>query len=498
MKKPHFLLLMLVLAAVTVEVRGEPTFPLHSAANGRYLVDRNGTAFLMIGDAPHALVVDLDLADETAYLVNRKTNGFNSLWIELLCDSYTGGPGTEESPTLRERLQSWLRHTTVGRANYGHDINNNNPFTNTLAGGYYDLTTPNPAYWAHVDRLAQTAATNGLQCVFTPLDQGGWMKTALANGTSGCNEYGRFLGNRYKDYPNIFWCLGNDFQDWSTATNDAVILAIANGIRSVDTNHPMTIELDYLVSDSLADPQWAPEVSVNGIYTYYMPYVESLVGYNRANYAPCLFLEGNYEFENNNGRQPPSPLVLRVQEYWSLLSGCLAGHMYGNHYTWTFTGGWQSHLDTAGVAQLKYFENFFTNVSWFDLVPDQSHKFVTSGYGTFDTNKDFLLTANDYVTAAQSRDGTLGVVYCPKNTTVTLCLTNFTGPVAAKWYDPSAGTYTAVAGSPFANAITATNVATPGNNAAGDPDWVLLLKAGSSTANLRKLSRSFANSVPPR
>lgn len=474
--RPTFFLSLILLAAA-VEAKAEPPFPLHSAANGRYLVDRNGAPFLMIGDSPHSLIVSLDTADEAAYLVNRGTNGFNSLWIELLCDSYTGGSGTEEPPGLRERLRAWLKDSSVGQPNYGHDINNNNPFTNTLDGGYYDLTTPNPAYWSHVDWLVRTAATNGLQCVFTPLDQGGWTKTSLANGTNGCYQYGRFLGNHYKSYPNIFWNMGNDMQDWSTATNDAVILAIADGIKSADTNHPMTIELNYMVSDSLADPNWAREVSVDGIYTYYMPYAESLVGYNRPNYVPCLFLEGNYEFENNNRVQPPSPLVLRLQEYLSLLSGCLAGHMYGNHYTWTITSDWQSHLNTTGIVQLGYFKNFFTSVSWFNLVPDRSHKLVTSGYGTFDTGNDFVLTANDYVTAAQSPDGTLGVVYCPKNITLTLCLTNFAGPVTAKWYDPAAGTYTPVAGSPFANTIVATKVTTPGNNAAGDPDWVMLLKA---------------------
>ncbi|HXC35040.1 MAG TPA: DUF4038 domain-containing protein, partial [Candidatus Acidoferrales bacterium] len=404
---------------------------------------------------------------------------------ELLCDSYTGGPGTEDPPGLRDRLRALVRHAAVGQANYGHDIYNNNPFTNTLADGHYDLTAPNPAYWSHVDWLVRAAATNGLQCFLTPLDEGGWTKTSLSNGTNGCYDYGRFLGNRYKDDPNIFWNMGNDLQDWSTATNDALILAIAHGIKSADTNHPMTVELNYQASDSLTDSQWASEISVNGIYTYYVPYVESLVGYNRTNYLPCLFLEGNYEFENNNGRQPPGPRVLRLQEYWSLLSGCLAGHMYGNHYTWTFPGDWQSHLNTPGAAQLTYFKDFFTKVSWFNLVPDQSHKFVTSGYGTFNTNNDFLLTADNYVTAAQSPDGTLGIAYCPKSTTLTLCLTNFAGPVVAKWYDPAAGTYAPIAGSPFANTIVATNLATPGNNSAGDPDWVMLLETASSTKHLR-------------
>jgi hypothetical protein len=91
-----------MLAAAFAE--GTPTFPLHSAPNGRYLTDRNGVPFLMIGDAPHSLIVNLDTADETLYLMDRGRNGFNSLWIELLCNSYTGGPGTENPPTLRDSL----------------------------------------------------------------------------------------------------------------------------------------------------------------------------------------------------------------------------------------------------------------------------------------------------------------------------------------------------------------------------------------------------------
>jgi hypothetical protein len=158
--------------------------------------------------------------------------------------------------------------------------------------------------------------------------------------------------------------------------------------------------------------------------------------------------------------------------------------MYGNHYTWTFTSGWRSHLDTIGILQLRYFKNFFTSLNWFKLTPDQSHLFVRSGYGTFETNNDFRLTANNDMTAPQSRDGTLGVVYCPKRSRLTLCVTNFAGPVTAKWYDPTAGTYIPVAGSPFANTTIEANVTTSGKNEAGESDWVMLLKAVGSTTKL--------------
>ena len=109
-------------------------------------------------------------------------------------------------------------------------------------------------------------------------------------------SYGQFLGNRYKDSPNVIWNMGNDFQNWGNPANDAVILAIADGIKSVDTNL-MTIELNYSVSESQDDPNWISRITVNGVYTYYPTYDETLVAYNKPNIMPVLFLEEHYEFE---------------------------------------------------------------------------------------------------------------------------------------------------------------------------------------------------------
>ena len=479
---------LLISLALVAQAAAAPAYPLKPSANGRYLVDSSNVPFLIIGDAPHSILANLNNEDATRYLTNRGSNGFNALWIELLCDSYTGGAGTEGSP------------------NYGRDVNGNNPFTSTLPGGYYDLTTPNPAYWSHVDYIVQTAAANGLQCVFTPLDQGGWTQTSLRNGTNRCYQYGQFLGNRYKNSPNIIWNLGNDFQNWATQQNDAVILAIADGIESVDTNHLMTIELNFMVSESQDDPNWISRITANAVYTYYPTYDETLVAYNKPNIMPVLFLEEHYEYENLGG-EFGTPNVLRRQEYWSLTSGALAGHMYGNHYTWTFTSGWQylqtkgvrqyfknffssgnwynlstwtfasgwqSHLQTTGTRELMYFKNFFSSCKWYNLIPDQSHTLLTAGYGTYTPGGN--VSDSDYATAAKTPDGTLAVVYTPVRHTLTIALNNFSSRVTTRWYDPTADTFVAIPGSPFPNSGSH-NFTTPGNNSRGDPDWVLLLQA---------------------
>jgi len=502
---------LLICLALVAQAAAAPAYPLKPSANGRYLVDSSNVPFLIIGDAPHSILANLNNEDATRYLTNRGSNGFNALWIELLCDSYTGGAGTEGSP------------------NYGRDVNGNNPFTSTLPGGYYDLTTPNPAYWSRVDYIVQTAAANGLQCVFTPLDQGGWTQTSLRNGTNRCYQYGQFLGNRYKNSPNIIWNLGNDFQNWATQQNDAVILAIADGIESVDTNHLMTIELNFMVSESQDDPNWISRITANAVYTYYPTYDETLAAYNKPNIMPVLFLEEHYEYSNVGG-EFGTPNVLRRQEYWSLTSGALAGHMYGNYYTWTFTSGWhflrtrgvrqyfknffssrnwynlstwtfasgwQSHLQTTGTRELMYFKNFFSSRKWYNLIPDQSHTLLIAGYGTYTPGGN--VSDSDYATAAKTPDGTLAVVYTPVRHTLIIALNNFSSRVTTRWYDPTADTFVAIPGSPFPNSGSH-NFTTPGNNSRGDPDWVLLLQAqgggGTPTPTATAQSTLAATATP--
>ena len=451
---------LLISLALVAKAAATPAYPLQPSANGRYMVDSNNVPFLIIGDSPHSILAKLNNADATRYLTDRGNRGFNALWIELLCDDYTFGYGAEGTP------------------NYGRDVNGNNPFTATLAGGYYDLTTPNEAYWSHVDFIVQTAAAHGLQCLFTPLDQGGWTQTSIANGVARCTQYGQFLGNRYRNSPNIIWNLGNDFQNWRNPQNEAPILAIVDGIRSADLNHLITIQLDFPASESQDDTNFIPRINTNGVYSYYPTYAECYVAYNKPTIMPVLFLEENYEGENNLC-EVGTPFVLRQQEYWSLTAGALAGHIYGSYWIDRFDPAWQQHLSSQSVTELGYFKNFFLGVAFYTLVPDQNHTLLTAGYGTFNDNNS-CISGNDYATAAKSSDGSLAVIYTPAAHTMTVAMGNFAGSVTARWFDPTNATFQTVAGSPFPNVGTH-NFTTPGNNSAGDPDWVLLLEAATTT-----------------
>jgi len=423
-------------------------YPVKVGASGRYFVDQNNVPFLMVGDSPHTLVVNISYADAAFYLADRATNGFNSLWVETLCNTYV-----------------------YGRPN-GSLLDGTLPFTNNIPGNTnYDLTAPNEAYFAHVDQIIRMAATNGIQVMLDPIETGGWLATMLANGTTKCRAYGQYLGNRYKNVPNIVWISGNDFQTWSVPTNDAVVMAVALGIRDRDTNHVQTVELNYNMSSSLDDTNWAPIIGLDGAYTYWPTYDEVLHAYRQTTNRPVFMEEANYEFESLQGPVTTAP-ILRKQEYWTLLSGG-AGQVYGNHYIWPFLSGWQTQLDTPGAIEMRHVTALFAPRAWYNLVPDTNHTVVTAGYGTYSGSG--YVADNNYVTAARTPDGTLAIAYMPTAGTITVNLASFSNAVTARWYDPSTGSYIPISGSPFPN--TGTQNFTPsGNNSDGDGGWALVLE----------------------
>ncbi len=422
---------------------GAPVFPLKASADNRLLVDQNNVPFLMVGDAPQSLIGNLSKADAKFFIADRATWGINALWINLLCDAYTAcnADGT----------------TYDGIA----------PFTTPG-----DLSTPNPAYFDRAAQMLRLAADQNMVVLLDPAETGGWLGVLEANGVQKARAYGRYLGRRFKDFPNIIWMSGNDFQSWRNPSDDAVVSAVAKGIKDVDTNHIHTIELDYYVSASLDDKTWRPIVGLDAVYTYRPTYAKELSEYKRANFKPTFLVEANYEFEHNGGTDGGSTQNLRRQEYWTALSGT-TGQLYGSHYSWTFENGWQQNLDTIGIQQLSWMEQLFAARPWYNLVPDFTHQVLTRGYGHF--SKSDSITTDTYATAASTPDGTLAMAYLPSVRTVTIDMSKFSGAVTAQWFDPTNDSFATIAGSPFQNSGIQ-KFTPPGNNSTGDGDWILDLE----------------------
>jgi hypothetical protein len=439
---------------------GKTAFPLKVSSNGRYLVDQNGVPFPMVGDSPQALIGNLSESEAARYFADRQAHGFNTVWINLLCDNYTFC-------------------NTDGTTSDGIK-----PFTSGTDPSSYDLSTPNPAYFARVDDMIKLAAADGLLVILDPIETGGWLVTMTNNGATKDFNYGAYLGSRYKNFPNIIWMSGNDFQTWQNVADDNVVRQVALGIQSTDTKHLQTLELQFCSSggntcigySSLDDTthDWTGVIKLNAAYVYSPMYGEVLHAYSHTPTVPAFMVEANYEGEHNPYTDGGSTQNLRLQEYWTMTSGA-TGQLYGSQYTDRIANGWSaSNLDSVGVTQLGYLTWLLKGREWYNLVPDQSHTFVTGGYGTCPTTGSIV--GVNCVTSAVTPDGKFGLVYIPISQAVTVDMTKMGGSVTAQWFDPTNGTYATVSGSPFPN--TGTHVFTPSaTNSSGDSDWVLVLAA---------------------
>jgi hypothetical protein len=416
-----------------------PVFPLKIDPTGRYLVDSDGRPFLIVGDSPQALITNLSEARAGRFFADREAAGFNSVWINLLCDTYTGGRADGD--------------TYDGIA----------PFAKPE-----DLSTPNPAYFKRAFAMIRLAAQHHLAVFLDPIETGGWLKVLRHNGSAKAYAYGQYVGRSFRRFANIIWLSGNDFQSWRDRRDDELALAVARGIRSVDPGALQTVELNYNNSTSLDDPRWRGLLGLDAVYTYGPTYAEVLKAYSANQHLPVFLLEASYEGEFDYS----GPQTLRRELYWSLLSGA-AGQFYGNKYTWQFLPSWRGRLDTVGSRQETFAVNLLSRRSWYELVPDADHRLVVSGYGQYRERGD--LNTIDYVAAGRTPDGRLAIAYLPDGGAIKVNLALMTGPeVRAQWYDPTSGRYSPVKGSPFPSSGTR-SITAPRKNGEGDDDWVLVL-----------------------
>ena len=247
----------------------DATFPLAISPNRRYLVDHRKHPFLIVGDSPQSLFVNISVEQAKHFLVDRKAAGFNAVWVNLLCESYTGGrPDGSTYDGIRPFRQEG------------------------------DLSTPNEAYFARADAMIRLAAKQRMAVFLDPIETGGWLSVLRDNGLAKAYSFGRYLGLRYRKFPNIVWMSGNDFQSWRTPSDDALVLAVARGIKATDPNQLQTTELNFLDSGSLDDTNWKGLISLDSAYTYLPTYARVLKEYRREDHLPVFMVEANYEGEN--------------------------------------------------------------------------------------------------------------------------------------------------------------------------------------------------------
>ncbi|MDH7571877.1 MAG: glycoside hydrolase family 140 protein, partial [Armatimonadota bacterium] len=342
-------------------------------------------------------------------------------------------------------------------------------------------TRPGPAndYWDHVDFVVETARKKGLYIGMLPT-WGDKVRPAWGVGPAvftpeNARVYGRFLGKRYRDAPNIIWILGGDRNPdgfevlWREM---AAGLAEGDGGRHLMTYHPQ---------GGNSSSRWLhrePWLHFNMLQSGHsrrdLPNDEMIArDYALQPPKPCLDGEPRYEdhpVDWKTDRGWFDDFDVRQAAYWALFAGAF-GHTYGCHDIWQmYAPGrrpvahartpWYEALDLPGAWHMLNVRRLLLSRPFLTRVPDQ--KLVSGGAGS----------GGGRVRATRDAGGAYAFLYLPRGEPVAVDVSVLSGDeLKAWWFNPRTGAATLIGKMPRTGTPRFQPPGTPGRG----NDWVLVL-----------------------
>lgn len=398
------------------------TLSLSVSDNGRYLVDTNGEPFFWLGDTAWSMPIALDRDEVTRYLDARARQGFTVIQTVAIFP-HAGGPGPNRYGDHPYRGDLTDLAVTDG----------SDPGDSTQ----YD-------YWDHLDYIISEAHARKLRVALFPVWSDSQVGTLLRQDNAAA--YGTFLGRRYGD--RVIWVLGGDE---GTKGYENIWRELARGIAigatgredystTLMTYHPLGDDssVRYFHNDA-----WLDLNMIQGGHCRRYEVRNNLLNEAYQAHPPKPFLDGEPIYEAHPYCWKPedgyaTPLDVRRDAYWAMFAGA-AGHTYGHHTVWQFTGGdrprvsnplgdWQSALDAEAAWQMRHLRDLMESRRWWAAKPDV--EVVTSAPGR----------NAERIRALRADDGSWAMVYSPDGRPFTADLSRLgTGPVRVSWFDPRTG-----------------------------------------------------------
>lgn len=403
--------------------------------NRHYLLDDREQPFFYLADTAWRLFYCATREEAERYLRKRKEQGF-TVFMPLILSEVVAG----ESDANR----------------YGH-----------MALHDWNPSTPNEAFFRHVDYVLQAAQALGMVAALLPT--WGEFVGPLKYGKgpqcfteANAFDYGLFLGDRYRDLPGLIWVLGGDRNPEEPALV-AIWRRMAEGLRQGDggrhliTYHPAPRpDIDRFSSaDWLADAQWLDfNMLQTGTTIDRANHVYVLRDYERTGSQAKPTLDGECRYEHsheyfNQFPVPNAPYGRRIDDhqvrkaaYNAMLSGA-AGHTYGCRCVWNFYRpqegpktrdtdlDWRVAMDLPGAWQMGLLRGLFERYPFYRLRPDTQGRFIVGGNGTGGT----------YIPAALSDAGDFALAYIPEAMPFSIDTQLLGGAVRMLWYDVRTGAY---------------------------------------------------------
>lgn len=431
---------------------------LQVSDNKHFLQFEDGTPFFYLGDTGWELFHRLNKAESEKYLENRRSKGFTVIQAVVLAE---------------------LDGLNTANAEGNKPLIDNDPLK------------PNEAYFQHVDWVIKKAAEKGIFIGMLPTWGDKWNKK-WGNGPvifnpENAEAYGKILGERYKNFPNIIWILGGD-RPIEEDVHAKVIRAMAKGLRTGDGGaHLISLHPTGGQGSSLNfhQDEWLDfNMRQNGHSPSYTErYFQTLDDYNLQPAKPVIDAEPIYEdhpinFDpDKNGHSIASDV--RKPLYWDLFGGA-CGHTYGHHSVWQMWAPdrepvnrplmpWYEAIDQPGAGQMMFGRLLMESRPYFSRIPDNSVIVA-------ETVTTSVPGAGAYrFVATRDQAGTYAMVYVPVGRKFSVKMDVIKGKeVAAWWYNPRNGK--AIKIGTFNNTGTRTFIPPDlGENL----DWVLVLDDNS-------------------
>jgi hypothetical protein len=343
-----------------------------------------------------------------------------------------------------------------------------------------DPAKPNEAYFKHVDYIIDKAAFYNLNIGLLPTWGDKIFKNSWGTGPEIFNkenakEYGKWIGNRYKDGKNIIWILGGDRNPRNDSdvsiwrAMGAGIMEATNGM-AVISFHPQPCELGS--ATWFHKDEWlAFNMFQNGHCRDNNVYDKIQGAYNLQPTKPVMDAEPIYEDHpvcfNVKDLGTSSAYDVRKFAYLDLFAGA-HGHTYGCHDIWQFYSPnreavngphvyWQQAMELPGANQMTFARRLMESHPLLERVPDQS-----------------LIEENNYAPAERiqaTRGDDYLFVYTAVGKPVTVILGKIKGStLQAYWFDPRNGKTTDIGN--VSNA--GTKKFSPPSTGYGQ-DWVLVM-----------------------
>jgi len=444
MKKLSIILLTLIATAISAQPWKAHGSLQVSKENPHYLTHTDGTPFFWLADTGWEMLHRLNREETETYLENRKSKGFNVIQTVIISE---------------------FIHMDKATNFYNDSIFvNENPEKPAITSGFNPENPKEYDFWDHVDYAVKLADSKGLYLALLP-SWGEWVTPrtdkALFNTKEQAYHYGWFVGNRYRNSPNIIWILGGDRQPDERPSGMELWRAMAEGIadgtnniKKMDgkadysttlmTHHSFNSSSKWFHNDDWIDfHTWGSyHAEVNNTRSY----LAAVADWNLPNPKPSLNSEPAYEGHGINYAIDDNGVFtstdVRIAAYWSVFSGA-AGFTYGAQPIWQFTDetrkkhspktyqNWQEGMDLPGATQVGYLKNLMQMFPLTELQPDQS--LIVSGQGD----------CANYIPAIRGKS--FALVYIPSGGKPEIQMGKIAGQkVKASWFDPRTGITTPI------------------------------------------------------